>query len=241
MSHPQGRRLDGEVAVEGGHRDSRRATPVVELADEPAPRVVSAGRVASMPGAGRSSRPWRVGIVTVSDRCAYGRAVDVSGDLLVGRLSDLPATVVSRQCVPDDPEAIRRAVATAAAATELVVLTGGTGIGPRDRTPEALRPLLEYEVPGMAEAMRATGLRHTPHAMLSRQLVGVVQGRLVMALPGSARAAVESLEAVWEALPHALALLAGETEWHPPRAGCSDVGTAATGRGPTGPVVAAGE
>ena len=90
------------------------------------------------------------------------------------------------------------------------VLTGGTGLGPRDKTPQALEPMLDYQVPGMAEAMRAAGLRKTPHAMLSRSLAGVCGRTLVLALPGSPRGAGDSLEAIMEALPHGLRTLRGE-------------------------------
>jgi molybdopterin adenylyltransferase len=93
---------------------------------------------------------------------------------------------------------------------DLIVLTGGTGLGPRDVTPQAVEPLLDYPVPGIAEAMRAAGLRKTPHAMLSRSLAGVIGRTLVLALPGSPRGVVDSLEAVMEALPHGLRTLRGE-------------------------------
>ncbi len=103
-------------------------------------------------------------------------------------------------------KAIQRAVI--ATSTHLVVLTGGTGIAPDDVTPEAVRPLLHRELPGMAEAMRAIGLAKTPHAMLSRQLAGV-RDRTLIQLPGSPGACQNCLDAVWPALPHALALLTG--------------------------------
>ncbi|TMD92843.1 MAG: hypothetical protein E6I76_16125, partial [Chloroflexi bacterium] len=114
-------------------------------------------------------------------------------------LAGLPATVVSRALVPDEPEAIAAAVVEAAAAAALLVITGGTGLGPRDVTPQSIAPLLDYEVPGMAEAMRSRGLASTPHAMLSRQVAGVRGGCLVLALPGSPRAVAECLDTVWEA------------------------------------------
>jgi molybdenum cofactor synthesis domain-containing protein len=155
---------------------------------------------------------WRAGVITVSDSRARGEiAEDASGDLMAARLAGLPATVVSRRLVADSIDQIRSAVEAALEGSDLVVLSGGTGLGPRDLTPQALLPLLDYEVPGMAEAMRRHGLESTPMAMISRQLVGVVRGRLVLALPGNPRAVAESLDAVWEALPHALGLLRGET------------------------------
>ncbi|MGH7722183.1 MAG: MogA/MoaB family molybdenum cofactor biosynthesis protein [Candidatus Dormibacteria bacterium] len=146
-------------------------------------------------------------VITVSSsRAAAGGGHDASGDLIAARLEQLPARVIGRTLVADDIEAIRAAVTAASA--DLVVLTGGTGVAPDDLTPEALRPLLDRELPGMAEAMRAAGLARTPHAMLSRQLAGVRGRTLILALPGSPRACEDCLDAIWAALPHALDLLA---------------------------------
>lgn len=150
-------------------------------------------------------------MIAVSDRCAAGEAEDASGPAVAGRLRELPCDVGAVRIVPDDAEVIVAAVRPLLGDVALVVLTGGTGLGPRDVTPQAVLPLLDYEVPGMAEAMRAAGLASTPHAMLSRQVVGVARGTLVLALPGSARAARECLDAIWPALPHALQLLRGDT------------------------------
>jgi molybdenum cofactor synthesis domain-containing protein len=165
--------------------------------------------------AGSATLPrLRAAVITVSDTRARGVGDDRSGDLIEGRLRTLTADPVARHVVPDDVDAIRSTVGIALDEVDLVVLTGGTGIAPRDVTPQALAPLLEYEIAGMAEAMRAAGLRSTPHAMLSRQVVGVVRSRLVMALPGNPRAVAECLEAVWPALPHAFELLRGQTHHH---------------------------
>ena len=150
-------------------------------------------------------------MITVSDGVAAGTRADASGDLLTQRMAALPAEIVSRVAVPDSIADIQQALTSALPAADCVVLTGGTGLGPRDVTPQAVSPLLEYEVPGMAEAMRSEGLRHTPHAMLSRQVVGVALGCLVIALPGSPRAVGECIDTIWAALPHALELLRGET------------------------------
>jgi len=153
----------------------------------------------------------RVAVITVSDGCAAGTRQDVSGDVIATRMPDLPAKVISRAVVQDSVPDIRGALSTALDDADCIILTGGTGLGPRDVTPQAVSPLLEYEIPGIVEAMRIEGMRHTPHAMLSRQVAGVARGCLELALPGSAKAVAECLDAVWTALPHALALLRGET------------------------------
>ena len=157
----------------------------------------------------------RVAVITVSDGCAAGTRVDTGGDLVAERMAALPAEIVSRAVVPDSVAGIQQALVGALTVADCVVLTGGTGLGPRDVTPQAVRPLLDYEVPGMAEAMRGEGLRRTPHAMLSRQVVGVAHGCLVIALPGSPRAVGECIDTIWAALPHALALLRGDTAHRP--------------------------
>ena len=156
----------------------------------------------------------RIAEITVSDSRRGVDSDDRSGDVIVARFALLPADVVARESVPDSVDAIRAAVGECVAKADIVVLTGGTGLGPRDVTPQALLPLLDYQVPGMAEAMRQQGLASTPHAMLSRQVVGVIGACLVMSLPGSPRAVAECLDAVWPALPHALDLIAGNTR-HP--------------------------
>jgi molybdopterin adenylyltransferase len=151
-------------------------------------------------------------VLTVSDGVAAGSRPDESGSALADRLGAFGYTV-ERGAVADEPAAVAQAVRTAiAAGHRLVVTTGGTGLGPRDRTPEALRPLLDYEIPGFGEAMRAQGRSSTPMADLSRSLGGVSGDSLVVAVPGSPSGALDSLSAVQGILEHALQTLGGDTQ-----------------------------
>jgi len=122
--------------------------------------------------------------------------------------------------VPDDREQIAEALVQMCEGADVVLAAGGTGLAQRDVTPEATAMVIERQVPGIAEAMRAAGLRSTPHAMLSRGIAGVRGRSLIINLPGSPRGAVESLEAVWDALPHAVAVIRGpvtDEDHAPPR------------------------
>jgi molybdenum cofactor synthesis domain-containing protein len=154
---------------------------------------------------------WRLALLTVSDEGAAGRREDTSGDWLAGRLPALPGELALRTILPDEPARVTEWLSRTLhdLRPALIVCTGGTGLHPRDRTPEAVRALGGYDVPGFAEAMRAAGLTQTPHAMLSRQVAVVVGATLVLALPGALKATRESLEAIWPALPHALEMVAG--------------------------------
>ncbi len=147
-------------------------------------------------------------VLTVSDRVAAGRRDDASGDALAARLVGLGFEVL-RQVVSDDVAAIAAAIRAGAADHPLVVTTGGTGLTPRDVTPQATATVLDYEVPGIAEAMRAEGRKSTPMAALSRGLVGVAGRSLVVNVPGSPKGSVESLDAVVPVLDHALETLSG--------------------------------
>jgi molybdopterin adenylyltransferase len=172
-------------------------------------------------GAGVSelSQQCRAAVITVSDSRAAGGRGDESGDVIAERLRALPAAIIHRSIVADTMDEIQSTVRRAMDLADLVVLTGGTGLGPRDVTPQAVTPLLDYQVPGMSEAMRHDGSRRTPHAMLSRQVVGVAGRCLIIALPGSPKAVAESLDSIWDALPHALQLLRGDTAHRPASAG----------------------
>jgi molybdopterin adenylyltransferase len=150
-------------------------------------------------------------VLTISDGVAAGTRQDESGPALADRLAAL-GFEVERNLVADEQAAIAAAVADGAGRHALVVTTGGTGLGPRDRTPEALAGVLDYPVPGIGEQMRAAGRLATPFADLSRSLGGVMGRTLVIALPGSRRGALESLAAVDPLLDHALETLAGATE-----------------------------
>jgi molybdopterin adenylyltransferase len=147
-------------------------------------------------------------VLTVSDRSYEGSREDVSGDRLEERLRDLGFDV-ERWVVPDEIGPIAEALRDGAASHRLVVSTGGTGLTPRDVTPQATATVLDYEVPGIAEAIRADGRASTPFAALSRGLVGVRGGSLIVNVPGSPRGAMESFEVVVPLLDHALETLAG--------------------------------
>ncbi len=147
-------------------------------------------------------------VITVSDRVAAGRREDASGEAVAARLAALGHTI-ERRSVADEAWAIEQALIDGAASFPLVITTGGTGLTPRDVTPQATLAVLDYEVPGIAEAMRADGRRSTPFAALSRGLVGVRGRTLIANLPGSPKGAIESLETLIPILDHALETLAG--------------------------------
>lgn len=150
-------------------------------------------------------------VITVSDGVNAGVREDQSGDALAAVLSK-SGFEVARSVVPDEERAIVNAIRQAVVASALVLTTGGTGLGPRDVTPEATSLVIDREAPGLTHLMLSRGIESTPLAALSRARAGAVGSSLVLNLPGSVRGAVESLEAILEIVPHALDLLAGDTE-----------------------------
>lgn len=151
----------------------------------------------------------RAATVTVSDRCFKGRAADVSGKILRDGLKDMGLKVSPPFMVPDEPALIREAVERLSAGHELVALTGGTGLSPRDVTPETVAPLCGRLIPGIAEALRAASQAATPLSALSRSLAGQRGRCLILCLPGSPGGVRDALPVLAEILPHALSIIAG--------------------------------
>jgi molybdopterin adenylyltransferase len=157
---------------------------------------------------------FRVGILVTSDKGARGEREDTSGAAIREMLSALDTSVERSDIVPDDRATVSQRLVSWADedGLDLIVTTGGTGLGPRDVTPQATRDAIDYEAPGLAEAMRLEGLKHTPMAMLSRALAGVRGRTLIVNLPGSPRGVRENLSVLLPVLPHALEVLQGQTE-----------------------------
>ena len=151
----------------------------------------------------------RFGILTLSDRSARGERADSSGPALALLIQAEGWSVTKQSILPDEESAIREILANWADSAELDVIltTGGTGFSPRDVTPEATRAVIEREAPGLSEAMRATSLKITPHAMLSRIVTGIRRKTLIINLPGSPKGAVENLQVILPVLEHAIKLL----------------------------------
>lgn len=150
-------------------------------------------------------------VVTVSDSTFAGNREDKSGNAIESMLPGIPACLVTRIVVPDEEDRIYEELKTLCARDDirLILTTGGTGIGPRDVTPEATRKVLEKELPGIAETIRACGIQKVRTAMLSRAVAGVAGNTVIVNLPGSEKGARESLEAVIDVLHHAVEMAAG--------------------------------
>lgn len=160
--------------------------------------------------------PPRVAVLTVSDRAARGAREDRTGPAIARWVEARGWTLAARETVPDDRLAISRRILEWAdtESADVILTTGGTGVGPRDVTPEATRAVIEREVPGIAEWLRATGTAGTPLAALGRGLAGIRGRTLVVNLPGGPRAVADGLESLARVLPHAITLLRGEPAGH---------------------------
>jgi len=156
-------------------------------------------------------KPLKVAVLVISDSTFAGKREDKSGKVTMELLKEQPVEVVTYEILPDDKEKIARRLEELVdkEGVELIFTTGGSGLGPKDLTPEATRMVIEREVPGIAEAIRSFGKERTPYAMLSREVVGVRKKSLIINLPGSSKGARESLQALFPGLLHAFPMLWG--------------------------------
>ncbi|MFX4301315.1 MogA/MoaB family molybdenum cofactor biosynthesis protein [Alicyclobacillus tolerans] len=155
-------------------------------------------------------------VMTISDSCYAGKREDAGGPLLIQQIESLPLVLYEHLVLPDEEQFIAHSLKEYAAVPEvcLIATTGGTGISPRDVTPEATLSVIERPLPGMAEAMRQYSLNQTPFAMLSRQVVGVIRQTLIINFPGSPKAVNECFQVIQPVLLHTIDLIRGKTE-HP--------------------------
>ena len=153
----------------------------------------------------------KAGIITASDRVAKGEREDKSGFLLKSLLEELPAEVIAYQVLPDEPQALKKTLCHIAdrLGCDLILTTGGTGLGPRDHTPEATRAVIEKEIPGIPEVLRQASFKNTKFAILSRMIAGIRGRTLIINLPGSPEAVQDSFEVLRPILTHAIELLRG--------------------------------
>ena len=154
----------------------------------------------------------KVAILTLSDKGSKGERDDKSGPAIEKIMRKIDASVVSYEIIPDDKSKIKRKLISLCKKADLILTTGGTGVSPRDVTPDATREVIDYEIPGMAEAMRMKGLKKTPFAMISRAVAGVKGKTLIINLPGSPKAVKENLSVILPVLSHTIEKLHGSTE-----------------------------
>lgn len=155
---------------------------------------------------------YSVAIITISDKGSRGEREDLSGPAIKELIIPLPAQVQFYQVIPDEIKAISATLKDCSDKLncDLIITTGGTGVGPRDVTPEATRAVIDREIPGMAEVMRMESLKKTPHAMISRAVVGTRGQSLIVNLPGSPKAVKENLSSLLPALSHAIDKIKGD-------------------------------
>jgi molybdopterin adenylyltransferase len=156
---------------------------------------------------------FHAGVLTISDKGSQGLRKDESGKIVASMLGEQGFPVLYREIIPDDHRQIADKLVkwVDENGLSLIVTSGGTGLSPSDVTPQAMKKVIDYQVPGMAEAMRAASLKKTPHAMISRAMVGVRKTCLIINVPGSPAGAMENLSVVLPALNHALSKLSGDT------------------------------
>jgi molybdenum cofactor synthesis domain-containing protein len=150
-------------------------------------------------------------VLTISDKGSRGEREDRSGPLIADMLKEIGAEILYHEIIPDEQKIIQEKLIGYSSRTDLILTTGGTGLAPRDVTPDATLAVIEKEVPGIAEIMRAEGYRKTKRSVLSRAVAGVKGGCLIINLPGSPNAVKENLEVILDVLPHAIEKIKGDT------------------------------
>ncbi len=153
----------------------------------------------------------KAAVLTISDKGSRGEREDLSGPAVMEMLKNAGAEIINYEIIPDEAEVISARIIRLSDKSRagLIITTGGTGVSPRDVTPEATRAVIDRELPGMAEAMRAESLNKTPHAMISRAVCGIRGKTLIINLPGSLKGAVENLAVLMPAIPHAIEKICG--------------------------------
>lgn len=155
----------------------------------------------------------RVAVLTMSDKGSKGERNDESGEVIKKMVKDIPAEVIYYEIIPDEIDIIKDRLISISDSekADIILTTGGTGVSPRDVTPDATLQVIEREIPGMAEAMRMESLKKTPRAMISRAVAGMRKRTLIINLPGSPRGVKENLEVILPALSHAVEKIKGDT------------------------------
>lgn len=154
----------------------------------------------------------KVAILTLSDKGSKGEREDTSGPAIEKLIKKIDAEIVHSEVLPDEQSLIKKRLISLCKKADLILTTGGTGVSPRDVTPDATKEVIQYEIPGIGEAMRAAGLKKTPYAMISRAVAGVRGETLIINLPGSPKAVKENLTVILPVLSHVIEKIKGSTE-----------------------------